>query len=45
MWGAMNEAVHSLEDALLEWTLSPGSFLGSLGSSCPARDHYFPFSW
>ena len=45
MWGAMNEAVRSLENALLEWTLSPGSFLRSLGSSCPARDHYFPFSW
>lgn len=41
----MNEAVCSSADALLEWTLSPGSFLGSLGSSCLARDHYFPFSW
>ena len=33
MWGAMNEAVCSSEDVLLEWTLSPGSFLGSLASS------------
>ena len=25
MWGAMNAAVCSSEDVLLEWTLSPGS--------------------